>query len=367
MNKKVTWSIIGVVAVIIAIILLVSGQNTSHSNGPIKIGAPFILSGDAAAWGQNAKEGIDLAVGKYNASHPNRPVQVIYEDTQGDSKQAVTAFTKLVTIDHVNAIIGPLFQNELAAVDPLIEQDHIPVIAPSYLSPQDRTNLHNPLLIWIDAYVEADRIATYVASQGVKTVGIVGTQDPWETLVSNEFAQKAKQLGMKVVDEEIAPTDASDMRLQVTRLLGSHPDAVFIGSYYQFVNTLKQLSQLKYTGNIYGIEVDSSLADQTKGYVPDIKFIAPDFYTSDFVTLFKNTYNKEPGIPAGQAYDAASLLLSDIASSSNPSDILQDFETRTSYDGISGHISFTPQGQTIMPTGLFDIKDGVITRVSSLQ
>ena len=70
----------------------------------IKIGALLVLSGDGAAWGENAKKGIDMAFREWQRSHKDQSIEIIYEDTAGDAKQAVTAYQKLVNVDKIDVI-----------------------------------------------------------------------------------------------------------------------------------------------------------------------------------------------------------------------------------------------------------------------
>jgi len=367
MNKKTISAVIVIVAVI-AIIIFVSSKNKSQSNSPIKIAALLSLTGDTAAWGENAHKAIELATDEINQSGgiKGRQVDVIYEDTAGDPKKTVSAYQLVTSVDHVTAILGPLNQSELSAIIPLIDQDGTPTVAPDYIPLQNRKDLHNPILVWMDAQVEAGRLAQYVYGQGIRNVGVIGTLDPWESTVSNAFADKFKSLGGTITDTEIVQSDVTDMKLPVTKVMASKPQAIFLGTYYQFVNSTKELHDLGYQGKLFGIEVDDYLAGQTAGWVSDLKFIAPDYYTSGFIADFKNKYGSTPGLPAGQSYDAANILFSFLKESTDQSGILQQMKNFSKYDGVSGQVQVDPQGRTILPTALFQLKGGKVERISGL-
>lgn len=229
--------------------------------GTIKIGVLYIASGDGAAWGESAKRGIDLAIEEFRAGSREMEVEVVYEDTGGEAKRAVSAYQKLVNVDQADVILGPLFQTEVAVVAPLVVQGTIPVIAPSYAPIKNRPDPRNPLLIWMDATVEAQRMAEYVYTQGIRRIGILGTKDPWENEVSDAFAEKLTSLGGTVVAREIIQQDSADTKLPITKIVNAKPDALFLGTYYQFVSGLKTAKDMRFNGKIYGIEVDSYLAD----------------------------------------------------------------------------------------------------------
>lgn len=365
-NQKI---LIGI-AVIVIIAFLVGWRlyQNSRQGNVIKIGALLSLSGDAAAWGENAQKAIKLAVDEINKKGGinGKLVDMIYEDTAGDPKQAVSAYQKVTTIDRVAAVIGPLNQTEDAAVVPLIDQTGVPTIVPGYLPLQNRKNLYNPLIIWMDAEIEAGRIAQYVYDQGIRNVGVAGTLDSWENTVSTAFAQKFQTLGGTVISQEIIQPDVADMRLPVTKIVATRPQAVFLGTYYQFVNSAKALHDLGYKGKLYGIEVDDYLAGQTSGWTNGLRFIAPDYYTSDFIKTFTDKYGVAPGLPAGQSYDAANILFSFLKKSQSQNDILDQMKSFKEYDGVSGKLQIGSDGRTFIPTALFELQDGKVTRVSTL-
>ena len=342
--------VVVIIAVGIAGYFLTKKQNVGQE--PIKIGVLSILSGDAASWGEQAKRGADLAIEEWRDANPNKTLELIYEDTAAETKKTVSSFQKLVEIDKVDAILGPLLQTEIAAVAPLINKYSIPVIAPSYAPVENRPDLRNPLLIWMNATKEAESIAEFVFSQGIKSVSAVGTKDAWESEVTNAFADRFNAIGGKVLYRELAQPDASDVKSTWTKALVEKPEAIFIGTYYQFINSLKALADLGYKGKRFSIEVDNYLAGETEGTANGLQFIAPDFYTSDFATKFENRYHEKPGIPAGQAYDAANILLKFLESGEPKEAILEKMRQIKEYDGASGLIQFTDDGKTLLPTAI---------------
>ena len=78
----------------------ITGKATAVGEQPkIKIGALLPLSGDAAAYGENVKQGIELALKGTN-------FEVIYEDGKCEGPDAVTAIQKLINLDGVVGVIG---------------------------------------------------------------------------------------------------------------------------------------------------------------------------------------------------------------------------------------------------------------------
>lgn len=366
MNKKAVWGI--VVVVIIGLLIWVGTNQKTDETGPVKIGVLFMQTGDGAAWGENAKKGADLAFEEYRASNPARPIEVIYEDTKTDAKETVTAFNKLLSLDKVDYLLGPLWLHETTAINPLIQQKNIPVISPSYFSRENRTNLRNPLLMWLDAVAETDRIADYVIKSGVKSVSIISTTDAWESTVGKTFEENMTKAGVRVNAREVVQTDATDVRFNVTKMLKDKPEAIFVATYWQYVHTLKALSEQQYEDKVFSIEIDEYLAGETSGFGQEVYAIGPEAYSEGFSAKFEQKYGAKPGMPAGHAYDAAKLLLENVSKyGKDKGAFLEDMNTRASFEGVSGLIEFTPDGRTLFPTALFRINSGGITRVQALE
>ena len=83
-------------------VLLLAGCATvpTQQVDTLKFGVMAPLTGDAAAYGLSVQKGIDLA--KKNLG---LDVELIYEDSRCDAKEAVTAINKLISLDGVQAVI----------------------------------------------------------------------------------------------------------------------------------------------------------------------------------------------------------------------------------------------------------------------
>lgn len=369
-SPKIWYFVIGIVVAIVLII--VATRSPSTKAGVVKVGAPFILSGDAAKYGETAKNAVELALAKYNSdpdvtSGKKPKIEVVYEDTREDAKTAVTVYHKLLDVDHVSALIGPLFVQEMSAVAPLVRHDKIPMFAMSPVPVSDRVVESNPLIIWSNPTLESEQLAQYVYNQGVRKVAILGTNDPWESEVSNGFNAGFSKAGGTITDVEINQVDSKDPSISVTKALASKPEAVYLGTYLKFEYYIKKLRNLGFKGKVYSIENDNYLADVTKPYSDGVEFISPAYFTPEFAKAYTDAYKEAPSIPAGQAYDSFNLFALMVNKSNwNDSkvfqtDMLKQMDALTSYDGVSGHITFDSNHVASFPLSIFTIQDGKIS------
>lgn len=358
--------------VLLALLLILNkdfltGMTIAQQDDTIKIGAMLLLSGEGASWGQASQRAIDMAVEQANDNGGvnGKNIKVIYEDTHGKSSDAISAYNKLKDIDKVIAIIGPNMETEMSAIAPLAARDNLPVIAPSYAPIENRPNPKNPLMIWLDPTIESQTMAGYVYMQNITSISILGTQDSWEKEVSLAFSKKFIDLGGNVLFFELIQYDDDSVKTAVAKSIEKNPHAVYLGTYYQFLNYGKALKELGYQGKIYSIEVDEYLADQGKDFDNDLEFISPDLYIEDFRDRYVEKYGEPSNIPAGQSYDATNILISFLRNDSSREGILSQMMDFQGYEGVSGMIRIIGN-TTVMPLSIYRIQDGKIIKIKEI-
>jgi branched-chain amino acid transport system substrate-binding protein len=107
----------------------IAGWAQPATGQAIPVGVSGPLTAQFAMDGRWMREGTELAVKEINASGgiAGRPLQLFMEDDQGPNPTAASnAVNKLVTQNHVVAIIGPHFSPGILAVLPLLQQYQVP-------------------------------------------------------------------------------------------------------------------------------------------------------------------------------------------------------------------------------------------------
>jgi branched-chain amino acid transport system substrate-binding protein len=79
------------------------------------------LTGNYAVIGEGEKKGIDMAVETLKQKFPGKKIEIIYEDYASETKNAVTAANKLISVDKVDAIITSTTAAS-EAVSPVVER-----------------------------------------------------------------------------------------------------------------------------------------------------------------------------------------------------------------------------------------------------
>src|SRR5579863_4579084 len=140
----------------------------------IKIGAILSVSGPGAAMGVGYKGAFDF----FPTEIAGQKVEYIVRDDATDANTAFTIAQKMISEDHVDAFIGPSLTATDAAVAPLANQAHVPMIAmaPYEYDPAKQPYTFNdaqPLALMVSA------VFTYMQAHGVKQIGYIGFSDGW--------------------------------------------------------------------------------------------------------------------------------------------------------------------------------------------
>src|SRR3954454_19781958 len=92
---------------------------------PIKVGFSMALTGAVAPNGKQLLAALELWRDDVNAKGGllNRPVELVYYDDQSNPNNVPTIYTKLISVDKVDALLGPYATNMVAPAMPIIMQN----------------------------------------------------------------------------------------------------------------------------------------------------------------------------------------------------------------------------------------------------
>jgi hypothetical protein len=97
-----------------------------HAADPIKVGFSMALTGSVAQNGKQLIMALELWRDDVNANGGllGRPVEPVYYDDQSNPTNVPGIYTKLITVDKVDLLLGPYATNMAAAAMPVIMQNN---------------------------------------------------------------------------------------------------------------------------------------------------------------------------------------------------------------------------------------------------
>ena len=393
--------------------------STDGAEGTLGVVLP--LSGPLARFGEESLQGVLLAAGVFGADGAGRRVRVLIRDSAGRPERAAQAVRELAEQD-VTAIVGPLLSGECEAAAAVAEAEGVPLVA---LTARSEVSASRPHVFRVrtmpreevEALVDhavnvlnAQRFAILyprdgygrglrrlfweaVEEHGGRIVG-VSSYDPDATdfagpirrLVGFTLLSKEEKEGIEEREEmerrarRLPAEEAAALREEARAVTGPEGealppivdfDALFIPeSHEKVVLIAPQLA--------FHEAVGTTLLGPSGWYHPDLVRIAREhvegalfaahFYPDsplDFVRAFTERYEQAyaglPDVFAAQAYDAANLVLVQLARGRGSREAVREGVLAVrDYPGVTGVLSMRADGNARKRPFLLVVKRGRI-------
>ncbi len=195
--------------------------STGSAQGSIGVVLP--LSGNFAAFGQEALRGILLAAGTFDAHLPveRRPrIRIEIRDSGGSPGLASAAVRELAREKHVTAIIGPLLSKECEAAAVTAQIQRVPLLA---LTSRQEVAIGRSYVFRVRTPPsdEAQTLADYAMRKlGAQRFAILYPRDVYGRGLSGLFWSAVEERGGRVVALASYDAEAVDFGSSIRRLVG---------------------------------------------------------------------------------------------------------------------------------------------------
>ena len=354
------------------IISPLSCKKKDQQTKKITIGATLPLSGDAAVWGNNTKEGIELAVEEINNNGGvlGKKIVVVYEDTQALPEKGVSAYRKLTQVDKVPVIIDDSVSSVTLAMAPLTKKDNVVILATGATAPKISEAGPYFFRIWNSDAYEGEFAAQYAFTMlNLRKVAILFINNDYGRGLEEVFKIAFLKQGGKVVTSESFEQNSADMRSQVTKIKAAGADGLYLIGYPKETPiALRQTKELGLNVVLIGTVAmnDPKLIETAGNSADGLVFPYPKDPTGQhieqFKNAFKNKYSKDPGSTADVGYDAVKMIKRAIVLSKGHSgeDIRKGLNKLKDYPGASGIMTFDKNGDVHKSMGVKIIRNNSI-------
>ncbi len=292
----------------------------ASSDGPIYFGVSSATTGQYAQYGEQFKEGFDLAVEQVNAKGGinGRKIALKYEDSQSDPKQSVAVAQKFVSDKNVVLVFGDYSSNASIPASPIYSAAKLLQYGFNNSNPdftKKGTEYQWSTSITTDQNYRWT--ADYIKKKGIDSVGVtyLNTSD-WGIPAYQAFKDEADKIGLKITDAESVLDTSDDYRSSLTKAVAGNPQAfVHIGYGPDAAKIVSQLRSIGYKGTFYGGQDEESFdgTGDAEGSIIGAQFIETSSKpeVKAFVTAFKKKYPKEQHVTSFEAgaYDALNVAV----------------------------------------------------------
>jgi ABC-type branched-subunit amino acid transport system substrate-binding protein len=359
------------------------------------IGCLLPLSGPFSIYGQEALNGIQLGMGIFDRSEGEQSLELIIKDTKGKTEETVLAVEELVRKEKVMALIGPLASKPALAAARKAQELGIPIIT---LTQKEGITAEGKMVFrnFLTPSKEIRRLLGKAMNEmGLKRFAILYPDNPYGQFFMNLFWDKVEERGGMITAVESYMPDETDFAVEIKKMVGLYyprPESV--------VQMLKKMKKLEYKNegeeepnseeepepivdfdavfipdnhqkaaliapqfpfhNIFNVRFlgtslwqSSELLEIANDYVQGAIFPSGFFAESqssrvkEFVELYRENFESEPGILAASGYDTIRILknIIDEGGIRTKKDFQEKLSLSDKFYGVTGKISFDPQGE----------------------
>jgi branched-chain amino acid transport system substrate-binding protein len=245
---------------------------SAYAQQEIKIGVIYPLTGAAASTGAELKNALELAADIINNGAkgiPNLPfssggglpnlkgakIKLVFADHQGNPQVGATEAERLITQEHVVALVGSYFSNVTATASQVAERYKVPFLNPESSSATltqrnfkwfFRTTPHDDLFVnnFFEFFKELE------AKKGIKVkqLGTFNENTLWGNETTKLETKLAQEKGYNLVKTVTYPAKSTQLTSEVQSLKAANPQVVLQSSYLgDAIMSMKTYKELGFT------------------------------------------------------------------------------------------------------------------------
>lgn len=392
-----------------------------HSPEQGTLGVVLPLSGPYATYGEDSLRGVLLAAGIFDEAGDS-DLRIVVRDSAGDPLRAAAAVRELAQLEDLSAIVGPLRSSASEAAARVAQDEGVPLIA---LTRRERVTQGRPYVFRLrtTAEDEARYLVDYAFNTlGARRFAVLYPDDGYGRGMRDHFWKMVDENGGWLVGAAAYEPDSTDFGASIREMIGyalltpserialveresflrrgrrlppEHAalareiadgmigpeaevlppivdfDALFIPDSYEQIGLLApQLAFHELTGvqllgvsDWYHPELIEIAQEHVSGAVisalfdPNSRFA----FVADFADAYRRAFESEPDAFSAHAYDAANLVLAQLASGfESREEVREGLLRMQAYPGASGVTSLRPDGNARKRPFLLRVKGSTI-------
>jgi branched-chain amino acid transport system substrate-binding protein len=352
----------------------------AHAADPMKVGVSLALTGGVAANGKQILMALEFWRDDINAKGGllGRPVELVYYDDQSNPSNVPALYTKLITVDKVDLLLGPYATNMVAPAMPVIMQNNKTTI--SFLAIGINRHFNYPRYFSMvpvgpkGPAAFSDGFFELAAAQSPKpqTVAIVSADAEFAKTAADAARDNAKAAGFTVVYDRSYPPPTTDFLPVVRAVQAANADIVYVAAYPpDTVGIVRVANEINLVPKMFGgamigmlvTPIKVQLGPLANGLVIGESFVrAPPFEFPGVADLFKRYQAKAAGqgvdplghgfVPFG--YAAGQVLAKAVEETkSTDDDKLAAYIHSNTFKTVVGDVAFGKDGEWAKSRQLF--------------
>ena len=369
----------------------------AQSADPIRIGMSFALTGAGASPSKVINTALEIWRDDVNAKSGllGRPVELVIYDDQSSPSNVPNIYTKLITVDKVDLLLGPYGTNFVAPAMPTIINNQKMTITFTAIGINDK--YHYPKYFsmvstgpeGIDSFSIGFFDMAAAQQPKPRTVAIIAADAEFAQSAADGARSQVKKHGFNLVYDQSYPPSTTDFAPVIRAVQATNPDIVYIGAYPpDNVGIIRAANEIGLRPKIMGGAMIGMLVTPIKvqlgpianGLITGENFAAASARQIAGAADFLKRYGERAvaaridplGFAWGPfAYSAGQVLEQAVAATKSlDQDRVAEYMHKASFNTVSGDFSFGKDGewstsrmfwtqvQNAQPNNLEQFRDG---------
>jgi len=376
--KKIQAGVIAALALVLSFTLAACGGGSDT----IKIAYQGPLSGGEAQTGIDEQNAVKFAIELYNATNPEKKIELVSADDQGDGTVAAGVAPGIANDESIVAVVGPAYSGATIASLPYYKEAGMPLISPS----ATKVSLTDPTVAGEFGGPVFHRIPATDKIQGpaLGKLAISGVAAPKVFVVDDQTAYSVGLVEYLVpslpkgalVGTDSTKNDTADFAPTVAKIKSKGANVVIYTGYYsQAAVLVKQLRDGGYKGIFAGGDgvLNSEFAVLGGAAAEGARLTGATVplgeLSADLAAKFKESQGVEPGVYAAESFDAANIIIEAIKAGNTTRATIMAYIKSVSYVGVGGQaISFDANGDSTLGfINGFEVKAGKVVSTGAVK
>lgn len=323
MSRKIVAVLIVVSMVLVGV--LAPGCEPTDGEEPIEIGSILCMTGALAAMGHLISQGAILAVEEINDDGGvlGKNLTLTIEDSATNDATAFEAYKKLVEVDGVQVIVGPMISGAVMSSGAYAETNEIPMVSPSATSPLIalQTWKEWALRTCTGDQFQGQVIADIIIDEGYNATAILVQDTPYGIGIEMVVTEILEAANVTIVETIRYDEEALSYNTELQAIIDAGADVIVqVGYHTDSAKVYENADSLGLNATpwlvaegVYGLlasEYPAAAAFMAEAPLLGCTLIPEpgEPYYDDFVTAYEARWSEEPGVYCDTVYDAVKLI-----------------------------------------------------------
>lgn len=334
----------------------------------IIIGFSAPLTGPQSHYGEDYKEGVQMAIEEANAQNltiNGAPAKFVLmtEDDAADPKQATQVAERFVD-KGVAGVIGHFNSGTTIPASKIYEENNIPNVSMATSPVLTQQGFKTVFRSMTSDSQQGLVLGSYAVKKlGYKTIGIIDDRTAYGQGLADEFEKSAKAAGATILPRQYTNDKATEFQSVLTTFKDQQPDVIFYGGADpQAAPMVVQMKRLGIKSQFLSGEMTKNpnfikvAGENAEGVMASLAGVPLKDLPKgpEFETKYKAKYNKDVQVYSPYGYDGTWAMINAMkeANSSKPADYLPKLAATNMAGITSNNFSYDDKG---------DLKDVAVT------